>query len=44
MWDAAKIPAWRSTESRELATQLEALTCQRITIRDGKAVITDTAA
>jgi hypothetical protein len=30
--------------ARDLATQLQALTGQHITIRDGKAVITDTAA
>jgi hypothetical protein len=30
--------------ARDLATQLQALTCQHIAIRDGKAVITDTAA
>ena len=30
--------------ARDLATQLQALTGQRIAIRDGKAVIIDTAA
>jgi transposase len=30
--------------ARDLATQLQALTGQHIAIRDGKAVITDTAA
>ncbi len=34
----------RDRRARDLATQLQALTGQHIVIRDGKAVITDTAA
>lgn len=34
----------RNRRAHDLATQLQALTGQHITIRDGKAIITDTAA
>jgi transposase len=33
----------KNRRARDLATQLQALTGQRIVIRDGKAVITDNA-
>jgi len=34
----------KNRRARDLATQLQALTGQRIVIRDGKAIITDNAA
>jgi len=34
----------KNRRARDLATQLQALTGQRIVIRDGKAITTDTAA